>query len=168
MTTVCDVANHQIIDIVPSRNYVEVARYLKDQPEEWKNHIRYATLDMSPAYRAVYNVVLPHATQIADHFHVITLANRALDNVRRRVQNQTLGHRGHKNDPLYSIRRLLTCGNEKLSPPAWQRIQSMLALPDPDTEVAITYQIKERLGQFYRQTNIDTPPPCSTSSYTHA
>jgi hypothetical protein len=29
------------------------------------------------------------------------LANRCLDQVRRRVQNQTLGHRGRKRDPLY-------------------------------------------------------------------
>ena len=33
------------------------------------------------------------------------LANTALDAVRRRVQHTTLGHRGHKGDPLYRIRR---------------------------------------------------------------
>ncbi|MDO5722218.1 MAG: transposase [Actinomycetaceae bacterium] len=49
----------------------------------------------------------PKATQIADHFHVITLANRTLDNVRCRVQQQTLGHRGPKTYPLYRIRRLI-------------------------------------------------------------
>jgi len=31
----------------------------------------------------------------------------AVDDVRRRVRQQTLGHRGHKQDPLYRIRRFL-------------------------------------------------------------
>jgi hypothetical protein len=33
--------------------------------------------------------------------------NTVVDQVRRRVQQATLGHRGHKRDPLYRIRRLL-------------------------------------------------------------
>ena len=154
VTTVCDVVNHQIIDIVPSRDFKDVARFLHDQPRTWKQGITYATLDMSPTYRAVFNVVFPKATQIADHFHVITLANRALDNVRRRVQQQTLGHRGRKKDPLYRIRRLLTSAEENLSEQATQRITAMLTLGDPNAEVAITYRVKERLRDFYHQPNI--------------
>jgi transposase len=30
-----------------------------------------------------------------------------LDSVRRRVQNETLGHRGRKHDPLFGVRKLL-------------------------------------------------------------
>ena len=154
VTTVCDTANHQIIDIVPSRDFVTVAHYLNSQSHQWKQGIKYATLDMSPTYRAVFNVILPNATQIADHFHVITLANRALDNVRRRVQQQQLGHRGRKQDPLYRIRRLLTSAEENLSEQATQRITAMLTLGDPGAEVAIAYRVKERLRQFYQQPNI--------------
>ena len=91
---------HQIIDIVSSRNYVDVARFLNDQPPAWKNRINFGTLDMSTTYRAVFNVVLPKARQVVDHFHVIKLANNALDMIRRRVQQHNLGHRGHKTDPL--------------------------------------------------------------------
>jgi hypothetical protein len=35
------------------------------------------------------------------------LANAALDEVRRRTQQTTTGHRGRKHDPLYRIRRRL-------------------------------------------------------------
>ena len=38
--------------------------------------------------------MLPSAVQIADPFHVVKLANHVLDETRRRVQNETLGHRG--------------------------------------------------------------------------
>ena len=51
---------------------------------------------------------------MADPFHVVRVANRCLDKIRRRVQNETLGHRGRKVDPLYRIRKLLLTGNERL------------------------------------------------------
>ena len=39
---------------------------------------------------------LDHAIRVADPFHVVRVANRCVDKVRRRVQNETLGHRGRK------------------------------------------------------------------------
>ena len=35
--------------------------------------------------------MFPDATQVADLFHVVRLANQALDDCRRRVQNEALG-----------------------------------------------------------------------------
>jgi CTP:molybdopterin cytidylyltransferase MocA len=52
---------------------------------------------------------------VVDAFHVVRLGNVMVDEVRRRVQHETLGHRGHKGDPLYGIRRLLLTGDERLS-----------------------------------------------------
>jgi len=43
---------------------------------------------------------LGHATVVVDHFHATKLANAVVDQVRRRVQQATLGHRGRKQDPL--------------------------------------------------------------------
>ena len=53
-TTVADVEHHQIIEILPSRDFVEVARWLDKQPKGWKERIRRGALDMSSAYAAVY------------------------------------------------------------------------------------------------------------------
>jgi transposase len=44
---------------------------------------------------------------VVDHFHAIKLANAVVDQIRRRTQQATLGHRGRKRDPLYRIRKLL-------------------------------------------------------------
>ena len=148
-TTVADVQNHQIIEILPSRNYVDVAKWVHSQPDSWKERITYGALDMSPAYAAVYSVALPQAAQVVDPFHVVSLANRALDAVRRRVQRDQLGHRGHRDDPLYRVRRVLLMGEEKLSEHAAARLRSLLELGDPEGEVAISYRVKERLRDFY-------------------
>jgi hypothetical protein len=40
--------------------------------------------------------MLPHTTQVADPFQVVRAANERLDEVGRRVQNETFGHRGRK------------------------------------------------------------------------
>jgi len=149
-TTVCDVEHHQIIDILPSRHFVDVAGFLDKQPTGWKQRVRYGALDMSATYAAVYTVVLPKAAQVVDSFHVISLANRTLDAVRRRVQNEQTGHRGRRDDPLYKARRVLLTGEERLNDRAAQRLASLLALGDPNAEVAIAYRVKERLREFYR------------------
>ena len=148
-TTVADVENRQIIDILPTRNFTEVARWLDKQPRGWKQRIRFGALDMSSTYAAVYSVVLPRADQVVDPFHVIALANRCLDSVRRRVQAERFGRRHKGNDPLYRARRVLVMGEEKLDTDATARLWSLLELGDPDGEVAIAYRVKERLRDFY-------------------
>ena len=149
-TTVTDVEHHHIIDILPTRDYVDVARFLNNHSEAWKSRVTYGALDMSNVYAAVYSTILPKAAQVVDPFHVVSLANRALDSVRRRVQTEQTGHRGRRDDPLYRIRRALLTGEEKLDERATQRLASLLALGDPNAEVAIAYRVKERLRDFYR------------------
>lgn len=154
-TTVVDVEHHQIIDVLPSRSYVEVAAWLDKQPQAWKERIDFGALDMSDTYAAVYSVVLPRAHQVVDPFHAVSLANRCLDAVRRRVQNEQTGHRGRRDDPLYRVRRVLLRGEEHLDDKASQRLWSLLELGDPGAEVAIAYRIKERLRDFYATSDPD-------------
>jgi transposase len=51
---------------------------------------------------------------VLDHFHVSNLANAAIENLRRRVQQQTLGHRGREHDPPFSLVKLLLVTDERL------------------------------------------------------
>ena len=86
-TTVTDVEHHRIIDIVPTRNFVDVAGFLNAQSESWKSRITYGTLDMSNVYAAVYTVILPKVAQVVDPFHVIS------------VRHEALRYRGRVRDP---------------------------------------------------------------------
>ena len=155
-TTVADVEHHQIIDILPSRTFTDVAAWLDKQPKGWKERIVFGALDMSSAYAAVYSVVLPKATQVVDPFHVISLANRCLDAVRRRVQIRT-------DRPPRPTRRPALSGpahpalrrREARRARPRERLWSLLALGDPGAEVAIAYRIKERVRDFYRTLDPD-------------
>ncbi|MEZ7769783.1 transposase [Pauljensenia sp. 20925_1_25] len=52
-----------------------------------------------------------------DTFHIVKLAGDAPGEVRRRVQQHTLGHRGRKGDSLYQIRLLLRASHTQAHPP---------------------------------------------------
>src|SRR5512134_1035023 len=66
------------------RDSVEPCRWLAVRDEAWRAGIEWATLDLSASYRTVFDTMLPDATQVADPFHVVRLANQALDECRRR------------------------------------------------------------------------------------
>ena len=125
---------------------------------------------MSGSYRTAYDRVLPNALQVADPFHVIRLANQRLDEVRRRVQNETLGHRGRKADPLYRIRRLLTSASERISDRGRTRLRGLLDAGDPHGEVRTAWHAKETCEASTRSTappsRSDTPSSSPTTSET--
>jgi len=77
------------------------------------------------------------------------VANRCLDKVRRRVQNETLGHRGRKVDPLYRIRKLLLAGDERLDDKGRNRMLLGLRIGDPHDEVLGGWLAKESVRDVY-------------------
>jgi transposase len=87
---------------------------------------------------------------VVDHFHAIQLATTAVDQVRRRTQRVTLGHRGRKRDPLSRIRKLLLTAREQLTQPGRGRLRAGLAAGDAGGEVAAAWQGKELLRAVYR------------------
>jgi len=138
-TQIVDVGAGQLLDIVAGRDAVEPCRWFAAQPEVWRAGIAWATLDLSASYRTVFDTMLPGAVQVADPFHVCRLANTALDECRRRVQNDTIGHRGRRPDPLYRARRLLTMAAERLPDHRRDRLVGLLAAGDPKGEVKLTW-----------------------------
>jgi transposase len=154
-TTVADVANHSLIEILPGRNYVDIARWFNNQPHHFTNNLRYGALDLSNSYAAVYSVALPRVIQVVDPFHCLRLATTALDQIRRRVQVEQTGHRGRREDPLYKVRRLLLMNSDKLDEEMTQKINTLLSLGDPSAEVALAYRVKEALRDFYGAKDIE-------------
>jgi transposase len=91
---------------------------------------------------------------VVDHFHTIRLANTVVDQVRRRTQQATLGHRGRKPDPLYRIRKLLLTAAEQLTQRGRVRLRAGLAVGDPTGEVAVAWQGKELLRAVYAASDL--------------
>ena len=136
-TSIVDVGRGQLLDIVRGRTAKAPTRWLLGRPRGWRAGIRWAVLDLSGPYRAAFNAAVPKARQVADPFHVVRLGNDALDDVRRRVQNQTLGHRGRKDDPLYRARKLLVSASENITENGHTRLRGLLDAGDPYGEVRL-------------------------------
>ena len=115
--------------------------------------------DMSGSYRSVFDTMLPDAVQVADPFHLVRLAGEKLDEVCRRVQNETLGHRGRKTDPLYRARKLLVLAAERLDETATGRLTGLLAAGDPKGRVTD----KKRSGSCMRIAMLRSRSSGSTS-----
>ena len=148
-TSIVDVGRGQLLDIVRGRDAKAPTRWLLRRPREWREAIRWAVLDLSGPYRAAFNAAVPKARQVADPFHVVRLGNDALDEVRRRVQNQTLGHRGRKDDPLYRARKLLVSASENITEHGHTKLRGLLHAGDPYGEVRDAWHAKETLRSIY-------------------
>jgi transposase len=148
-TQLVDVRRGQLLDVVPGRSSVEPMAWLAEQGRGFRDGIEYGTIDLSGPYRRVFELMVPNATLVADPFHVAKLANTKLDECRRRVQNETLGHRGRKSDPLYRCRRLLTRARERLDAKGTEKLTGLLRAGDPKGDVATMYEAKEAVRELY-------------------
>ena len=100
-TQIVDLDRHRLLDVVEGRSRDVLASWPAERGPDWCSQITLATLDPAAGHRPALVEHLANATLVVDHFHAIKLANAAIDDIRRRVQHEQLGHRGRKSDPLY-------------------------------------------------------------------
>jgi transposase len=149
VTSFVDLDAGRLLDVVQDRTAMAVQRWIAAQPADWRAGVATAAIDPYQGYATALHRLLPDAEVVVDHFHVIRLGNAVVDEVRRRVQQQTLGHRGRKGDPLYDIRKLLLVAREKLTDHAHQRIDTAWREGDPWHEVEAAWYGRELLRDVY-------------------
>ncbi|MCB1257631.1 MAG: ISL3 family transposase [Microthrixaceae bacterium] len=167
-TQIVDLENHRILDVVEGRSRSALGEWLAERGEEWCAQIQVATLDPAAGYRAALEEHLPNATLVVDHFHAIKLGNTAIDDVRRRVQQDTLGHRGRKGDPLYRARRVLLSASERLTEERFEWMQALVAAGDPDGELGAAWNAKELLRAVYASNDLAHAKRRLTDFYQYA
>jgi transposase len=149
VTGLVDLERGQLLDVVADRTRAAVGGWLHARPRDWLGQIGTVALDPWRGYAGALTAPLGHARVVVDHFHAIRLANTAVDQVRRRTQQLTLGHRGRKRDPLYRIRKLLLTAAEQLTQRGRARLRAGLGAGDPTGELAAAWQGKELLRAVY-------------------
>jgi transposase len=139
----------RLLDAVEGRSGTVYADWLKDEGLEVTVTVEHAALDPFRGYANAIRDELPDAVAVLDAFHVVKLGSTALDEVRRRVQQHTLHRRGHKDDPLYRVRRRLMTGAEHLTDKQHKRLEKYLPVGDPNGEVDLAWQAYQRLRAIY-------------------
>src|SRR5690349_19618122 len=162
---------HGLLGQVEGRAAADAGAWLAARDPAWRAGITVVAIDMCPAYRAAVRAHLPQATLVVDHFHVVQLANRTVNLVRRRVTASLRGRRVRASDPEYGIRRRLLRNREDLTDaqfadmwnrlidldgPGEQILSAWIAKEELRALLALArthptrHQISHRLWEFYR------------------
>lgn len=81
---VTNIENRTVVEVLPNRNKATVAKYLAGLPGREK--VRYVAMDMWAPYRDAVQATLPQARIVIDKFHVLRLANEAVERVRKELR----------------------------------------------------------------------------------
>ncbi len=114
VTGFVDLHRGRLLDIALGRSGSVVGTWLAERDENWRAGIDVVALDPFRGYANGLLAQLGHAEVVLDHFHAVRLANAAVDDVRRRVQQEVLGHRR-----LRAIRSMASAACCWWAPSAW-------------------------------------------------
>jgi transposase len=140
----------RLLDMVDGRSKAAFKTWLADREESWRHGVEVVAMDGFTGFKTATAEELPDAVAVMDPFHVVRLAGDALDRCRRRVQQTIHGHRGMKNDPLYTARRTLHTGADLLTNKQETRLGELFA-DDQHVEVEVTWGIYQRMIAAYRK-----------------
>jgi len=141
----------RLLDLVPGRSGRGYASWLEGRGDSFRTNVKVAALDPFAGYKTAIDDKLEDATAVLDAFHVVKLGTAAVDEVRRRVQQDTLGHRGRKGDPLYGIQTILRAGVENLTEKQRNRLATVIETDPAHDEVFVAWQCAQELRSAYHQ-----------------
>ncbi len=136
-------ARAQLLDVLAGRSGSVVVQWMSVQNPAWPAQVATASLDPFRGYATALRTSLPDAVRVLDAFHVARLGQAAVDDVRRRRQQETLGRRGHREDPLYRGRRLFRRGFMTLNQRQWTRLELTLTVGDRSGQLTQTWMVAQ-------------------------
>jgi transposase len=143
-TTLVDLRNHKVFDVVLGRSEASLRSYLKRLPG--REQVRIIVMDLSETYRAIARRYFPNALIVADRFHVVRLVNQHFLKLWQQHDPE-----GRKNRGLLSLMRRHAWN---LTGPQQARLaQYLQAYP----VLRALYEAKQRLAQFLSIKKIRAP-----------
>jgi transposase len=146
MTVVVDLETGRIVHAVEGRNKKAIMPFLRKLARKANNLIAMA-MDMSGPYESAVREILPKIDIVFDHYHVMALCSKAIDEIRREQQNRcnVVGLR-----TLKGQRFLLLKNFEKLGSTEKSSLEALLEVNRP---LAIAHTMKEQLRIFWTKSN---------------
>jgi len=139
----------RLLDMVEGRSKKAFSNWLAARPQTWRDKVQVVAMDGFTGFKTATQEELPQAVEVMDPFHVVRLAGEALKKTRQRIQQATLGHRGHAGDPLYAARRTLMTGESLLTDKQRHRLNALFA-DERHIQVEATWTIYQQLITCYR------------------
>jgi transposase len=141
----------RLLDLVPGRSGQAYRTWLVERGEAFRAGVKIATLDPFHGYKNAIDDQLEDAVAVLDAFHIVKLASAVVDDVRRRVQQETTGHRGRRDDPLYRVRNILRAGQEHLTERQQARLRTAFTAREEHIEVEVAYRCAQQVRACFHQ-----------------
>ena len=129
------------------RTSAAVIDWLSKRSDEFRAGVQFVAIDPAAVYASAIRTpgLLPNATIVVDHFHLVKLANDALTKVRRRVTWDLRDRRGRRIDPEWANRRRLLRARERLSQNTFVKMWNRIQNEDPSAQILSAWIAKEEL-----------------------
>ena len=129
------------------RTGAAVIDWLRERSDAFRAGVEYVAIDPAAVYATAIRTpgLLPNATLVVDHFHLVKLANDALTKVRRRVTWDLRDRRGRRADPQWANRRRLMRARERLSDKSFTKMWNAIVSEDDTGQILSAWIAKEEL-----------------------
>ena len=142
----------RLLDMVPGRSKKVFKTWLASQPDTWRERIEIVAMDGFTGFKSAAAEELPDARAVMDPFHVVHLAGNALDECRRRIQQELHHRRGRATDPLYKARRMLHTRSCLLTARQQHQILDLFS-SDEHVALEVTWSAYQNIIDAYRSSN---------------
>lgn len=149
MTVIMDLDSKRVLYVGKGRSQESLQKFWKRVK---KNNvlIQAVAMDMWPAYISSVTNNCPGADIVFDHFHIVKMLNKKLDEIRRDLYRDEKEY--NKRDVLKGTRWLLLKNNDNLTDRAKERLEDALEVNKP---LASAYYLKEELKLLWAQVSLD-------------
>ena len=151
----------RLLDMVPGRSKQVFKTWLASRPDTWRSRIEIVAMDGFTGFKSAATEELPGARAVMDPFHVVHLAGNALDECRRRIQQELHHRRGRATDPLYKARRMLHTRSCLLTPRQQHQLLNLFS-GEEHVALEVTWSAYQNIIDAYRAENI---APCKDCRY---
>jgi transposase len=138
---ISNIENNTIVELLPNRNKETVIRYLSQI--DGRDRIHYVAMDMWLPYRDAVELVLPQAMVVIDKFHVVKMANEAMERIRKSFRESLAPkqRRGLMHDRFVMLKR-----EPELSDGEVLKLSGWI---NNYPELGVAYKLKEDFFKIY-------------------
>jgi transposase len=142
-TILCNLEHRKVLEVCEGRTHEDVIKMLKrlDNP----SYVEAVSMDMSGSFRGSVREVLPHATIVADHFHVNQHVEKAFKKVLQRVCATK-----EAKSPMKGKRPLFLLAKEDLTA---EQEEERAKLAELFPDIARAWSLKEDLRSWYHDSD---------------
>lgn len=147
VTVVCDLEQSAVLYVGEGREAESLAGYYRALSPQQRNSIRAVALDMSAAYVKATSENLPEGEDkiVFDRFHIIKMANEAMD----RVRQQECAILNRQSNPILKQTKQMWLWAEENLPEKYQ--DRFAQLKQLDLKTSVAWAMKENLRRLWGQ-----------------